>query len=130
MLLACLPFGPVVTSNDTFWPSLSVLKPCILIAEKCAKRSSPPPSGVMKPKPFASLNHFTVPVAIFGNSLSTRLNGTLPGRCFDLKESTAGKNGAEDGRQLGGRTRAVLYGLEQNTARTIRVLTRIGDTRP
>src|SRR4051812_4545621 len=36
----------------------------MLIAEKCANRSSPPPSGVMKPKPFASLNHLTVPVAI------------------------------------------------------------------
>src|SRR4029079_13097253 len=64
MLLACLPFGPCVTSKETFWPSLSVLKPGILIAEKCAKRSSPPPSGVMKPKPLASLNHLTVPVAI------------------------------------------------------------------
>src|SRR6478735_11534398 len=64
MLLACLPFGPWVTSKETFWPSFSVLKPGMLIAEKCAKRSSPPPSGVMKPKPFASLNHFTVPVAI------------------------------------------------------------------
>src|SRR5690349_16700281 len=64
MLLACLPFGPCVTSKETFWPSFSVLKPGMLIAEKCAKRSSPPPSGVMKPKPLASLNHFTVPVAI------------------------------------------------------------------
>src|SRR5439155_15045088 len=64
MLLACLPFGPVVTSNETFWPSLSVLNPGILIAEKCANRSSPPPSGVMNPNPLASLNHFTVPVAI------------------------------------------------------------------
>src|SRR5512138_2673935 len=64
MLLACLPFGPWVTSKLTFWPSFSVLKPCMLIAEKCANRSSPPPSGVMKPNPFASLNHFTVPVAI------------------------------------------------------------------
>src|SRR5712672_2640036 len=27
--------------------------------------SSPPPSCVMNPKPFVSLNHFTVPVAIF-----------------------------------------------------------------
>src|SRR5689334_5920709 len=73
MLLACLPLGPVVTSNETFCPSLSVLKPCMLIAEKCANRSSPPPSGVINPKPFASLNHFTVPVAIVGNSLSTRI---------------------------------------------------------
>src|SRR6185436_17822602 len=36
----------------------------MLIAEKWANRSSPPPSGVMNPKPFASLNHLTVPVAI------------------------------------------------------------------
>src|SRR5436190_21328519 len=64
MLLACLPFGPVVTSKETFWPSFNVLKPGMLIAEKCAKRSSPPPSGVMNPNPLASLNHLTVPVAI------------------------------------------------------------------
>src|SRR5262249_30020732 len=65
MLLACfLPLLPAVISKETFWPSLSVLNPAMLMAEKCAKRSSPPPSGVMKPKPFASLNHLTVPVAI------------------------------------------------------------------
>src|SRR5262245_16598165 len=29
-----------------------------------AKRSLPPSSGVMNPKPFESLNHFTVPVAM------------------------------------------------------------------
>src|SRR3954452_23222181 len=28
------------------------------------KRSLPPSSGVMKPKPFSSLNHLTVPVAM------------------------------------------------------------------
>src|SRR5690349_13190125 len=44
----------------------------------------------MNPKPFASLNHFTVPVAIFLVIPQVReVNGTLPGRCFDLKESTA-----------------------------------------
>src|SRR4051812_20183225 len=36
----------------------------MLIAEKCANKSSPPSSGVMKPKPLESLNHLTVPVAI------------------------------------------------------------------
>jgi hypothetical protein len=64
MLDACFPFGPSVTSKDTLWPSCSDLNPEALIAEKCANRSSPPWSGVMKSKPFASLNHFTVPVAI------------------------------------------------------------------
>jgi hypothetical protein len=39
--------------------------PCT--SEKCANRSAPPPSGVTRPKPFASLNHFTIPVAIFLN---------------------------------------------------------------
>ena len=34
MLLACSPFGPCVTSKETFWPSFSVLKPGMLIAEK------------------------------------------------------------------------------------------------
>src|SRR3970040_511816 len=65
MLVACvLPLLPAVTSKDPFCPSFSDLNPGMLIAEKWAKRSSPPPSGVMKPKPFASLNHLTVPVAI------------------------------------------------------------------
>lgn len=36
----------------------------MLIAEKCANKSSPPSSGVIKPKPLESLNHLTVPVAI------------------------------------------------------------------
>ena len=64
MFDACLPLGPCTTSKLTFWPSLRVLNPFIWIAEKCANRSSPPSSGVMNPKPFASLNHLTVPVAI------------------------------------------------------------------
>src|SRR5687768_16219621 len=34
------------------------------MALKCTKTSSPP-SWVMKPKPFASLNHLTVPCAMF-----------------------------------------------------------------
>src|ERR1700730_5598505 len=113
MLPACLPFGPVVTSNETFCPSLSDLKPCMLIAEKCANKSSPPPSGVIKPKPFASLNHFTVPFAI-GNSLVREQNGTLPDRCFDLKESTAVWN---DWLAV---VQSALYCLEQNTPITIR----------
>src|SRR5258706_15857133 len=64
MLEACLPLGPVTTSKLTFWPSFKVLNPFIWIAEKCANKSSPPSSGVMNPKPFASLNHLTIPVAI------------------------------------------------------------------
>src|SRR5260221_6516253 len=87
MFAACLPFGPWVTSKLTFWPSLRLLNPGILIAEKCANRSSPPPSGVMKPKPFASLNHFTVPVAI-SEFPQEQKNRDEPGQCFDLKEST------------------------------------------
>ncbi len=37
------------------------------MAEKCANKSSLPSTGVMKPKPFESLNHFTVPIAIFNS---------------------------------------------------------------
>src|SRR6185503_6924267 len=62
--VACLPFGPSLISNSTFWFSFRVLKPEPWISEKWAKRSSPPPSGLMKPKPLESLNHFTVPVLI------------------------------------------------------------------
>src|ERR1700745_44670 len=111
MFDACFPLGPWVTSNWTFWPSLSVLKPCMLIAEKCANKSSPPPSGVIKPKPFASLNHFTVPVAIVGNSLST-----------GIKRDVARPMCRSQGK-YGGRTteqavvQSVLYCLEQNPGR-------------
>src|SRR5204862_1523201 len=58
------PFWPCVGSNSTFWPSLRDLKPPIWISVWWAKRSLPPSSGVMNPKPFASLNHLTVPVAM------------------------------------------------------------------
>jgi hypothetical protein len=34
------------------------------IALKCTKTSALPSSGVMNPKPFSALNHFTVPVAM------------------------------------------------------------------
>ena len=40
-----------------------------VMLEKWTNRSFPPSSGVMKPKPFSSLNHFTVPVAIWVCSL-------------------------------------------------------------
>src|SRR5258705_13741438 len=87
MAVACLPLGPVVISKETFWFSFRVLKPEPSIAEKCANRSSPPPSGVMKPKPLASLNHLTVPVAISViPQEKEKISGRCPGPCFDLKE--------------------------------------------
>ena len=61
---ACKPFGPSLISNSTFWPSLRVRYPSASMAEKCAKTSSPPPSGEINPYPLALLNHFTVPVAM------------------------------------------------------------------
>src|ERR1700738_5141084 len=64
MFDACLPLGPIFASKVTFCPSARLLNPSERISEKCANRSSPPSSGVMNPKPFASLNHLTVPVAI------------------------------------------------------------------
>ena len=70
MFEACLPLAPSVISKETRWPSFKLLKPGILIAEKCAKRSSPPASGVTKPKPLESLNHFTVPSAILSLTYS------------------------------------------------------------
>src|SRR6476620_11396163 len=79
MLLACfLPLLPWVTSKDTFCPSFSVLNPGMLIWEKCAKRSSPPPSGVMKPKPLESLNHLTVPVAMLHSYTDWRYQARAP----------------------------------------------------
>src|SRR3954454_3319396 len=63
-LLACGPFCPWLVSNSTWSPSLSDLKPDASMALKWTKTSLLPSSGVIKPKPFASLNHFTVPLAI------------------------------------------------------------------
>src|SRR5215210_3541843 len=57
-----LPDSP--SSYSTFAPSASVRKPSPAMPEKCTKASFPPSSGVMNPKPFSSLNHFTTPVAI------------------------------------------------------------------
>src|SRR4051794_38973077 len=59
------PLGPASESNETRAPSLSVRKPSELMPEWWTKRSAPWSSGVMNPKPLSSLNHFTVPVAIW-----------------------------------------------------------------
>src|SRR5574343_1097094 len=87
MLEACLPLGPCTTSKETFWPSFRVLNPFMLIAEKCAKRSSLPSSGVIKPKPLESLNHLTVPSAMFATFLqkSNKFPG-LPDSLFELND--------------------------------------------
>src|ERR1700739_3198347 len=78
MFAACLPFGPALTSKETRWLSFSDLKPSERISEKCANRSSPPESDVMKPKPLASLNHLTIPVSIFQFPSTFIKMGTLP----------------------------------------------------
>src|SRR3954453_21728092 len=58
------PLGPLSASKVTFAPSASVLKPLPEMLLWCTNRSLPWSSGVMKPKPFSSLNHLTVPVAM------------------------------------------------------------------
>src|SRR6266852_3851928 len=63
-VLAWGPFGPSSVSNSTFAPSGSDLNPSPPTALKWTKTSLLPSAGVMNPKPFESLNHFTVPVAI------------------------------------------------------------------
>src|SRR5581483_1255849 len=67
-LLAWGPFDPSTASNCTCAPSASALKPSPTIAEWWTNTSLPPWAGVMNPYPFASLNHFTVPVAIQNHS--------------------------------------------------------------
>src|SRR4051794_12060053 len=61
-LTALGPLSPFSSSKETFAPSLSDRYPSPVIPEKWTKRSRPPPSGVMNPKPFSSENHLTVPV--------------------------------------------------------------------
>src|SRR4051794_14456303 len=51
--------------------------------EKCTNASFPPSSGVMNPKPFSSLNHFTTPVAIQHLlTLSVYARGGAAGHCL------------------------------------------------
>src|SRR5438034_7402228 len=47
-----------------FWPSLIEPSAERSTAEMWTKTSFEPSAGVMKPKPLAGLNHFTVPVCI------------------------------------------------------------------
>src|ERR1700709_431297 len=52
-------------SNESFWPSLSELRPARSTALMCTNTSLPPSSGAMKPNPLVALNHLTVPVVIY-----------------------------------------------------------------
>src|SRR5919206_4709311 len=79
-LVAWGPLGDSPSSYSTFAPSVSVRKPSPLIPEKWTNASFPPSSGVMNPKPFSSLNHFTTPVAI----------PTPPHFIFDARGGAAG----------------------------------------
>lgn len=54
------PFSPCTTSNSTRWSSRKDLNPSILMEVWCTNTSGPS-SCWIKPKPLASLNHFTVP---------------------------------------------------------------------
>src|SRR5262249_33677223 len=56
--------GSVTRSKETFCPSLRPCIPARSTALMCTKTSLPPSSGLMKPKPFWLLNHFTVPCVI------------------------------------------------------------------
>src|SRR3954469_19516641 len=67
MTLTFVAWGPLPDSPSSYStraPSARVLKPSPEMPEKWTKASFPPSSGVMKPKPFSSLNHLTTPVAI------------------------------------------------------------------
>src|SRR5918911_2511832 len=71
-LFASGPFAPSAESNCTCAPSVSDLNPSPTIDEWWTNTSLPPSAGAMKPYPFESLNHFTVPVAIQNTSSTTR----------------------------------------------------------
>src|SRR5947209_5137031 len=55
---------------------------------KWTNRSRPPSSGVMKPKPLSSLNHLTVPVAMYSPSCNLYEHSGLPAHAG--KRSRAG----------------------------------------
>src|SRR2546421_9820058 len=104
MFAAAGPFWPCVTSNETFWPSFSDLKPVPWIELWWANKSLPPPSGMLKPKPLESLNHFTVPVAMFFPLLKkscfcARQSELRFGHDVQGRESTAASEDACGGRE-------------------------------
>src|SRR5918997_2773053 len=81
--VACGPLPDSPSSYSTLAPSASVRKPSPEIPEKCTNASFPPSSGVMKPKPFSSLNHLTTPVAIQHLlTADSDARGVLPGTAF------------------------------------------------
>src|SRR2546421_4425983 len=103
MFDAAGPFWPCVTSNETFWPSFSDLNPLIWIELWWAKRSLPPSSGVMNPKPLESLNHLTVPVAMCAIPFFNYETNPSPVGGHDIQEreltATTGTTcGGEEGR--------------------------------
>src|SRR5690606_38465000 len=97
MLSACCPLGPCAISKETRWPSFSVLNPFIWIEEKWAKRSSPPPSGVIKPNPLASLNHLTVPVCLLPLSSGTGVSVVSDILTASAQDFTNPRQQADDG---------------------------------
>src|SRR5687767_14744804 len=98
MLAARGPLGLCSTSYCTLSFSLSVLKPLAWIDEKCTKRSLLPSSGVMKPNPLASLNHFTVPVLTVSSFLRVEKGEIACGRQGGNERRRAGTNCYEPGR--------------------------------
>src|SRR6185503_17304022 len=83
-LVAWGPLGDSPSSYSTFVPSARVRNPSPEMPEKCTNASLPPSSGVMNPKPFSSLNHFTTPVANPNTSSQWILmrEVVLPGTAF------------------------------------------------
>src|SRR5215208_3725394 len=90
-LVACGPLPDSPSSYSTFAPSASVRKPSPEIPEKCTNASFPPSSGVMNPKPFSSLNHFTTPVAIQHLlTLTLDARGGAAGHCLPACSTARG----------------------------------------
>ena len=86
------PFWPWTTSNSTRSPSARDLNPVPEIALKWTKTSGPP-SREMKPKPFASLNHFTVPV-MRAMTVPLSLTGELTEPRFPVAMGKRAKRGS------------------------------------
>src|SRR5262247_1223606 len=89
------------------------------MAEKWAKRSLPPSSGVMNPKPFASLNHFTLPVAMSLNSWKLKRRSRLFRAPLAGTMIKGGNLTATTGAALGGEEGKVHSLLEYLAARKV-----------
>src|SRR5215467_3144872 len=102
------------------------------MAEWWTKQSFCPPSGVIKPKPLASLNHLTVPVVRMSYSLvliccvgSADLAVPADTTCFVIKALTMGVPRNADSLRLNEKKACLQFGRPQKRSEHVHASQRV-----